>query len=363
MRSALRLGHVVVAPSRSAFAAILALALIPAAAQSPRAPIAPVASRSTRRPIEAFDPRDPSQHALRRAGDSAAGWCSTSPYQRFRRPVGAARRGRRRAFPRLTDKGNWLRGRIVYRGRPPIAIADAEMAPMLGPDGKPLAGAAGTTPNRSPSDGGMALCRHRARQPDRALRLSARTACARAASRSRCRPASRLLPNNKSIECARGRAEGRAARRHADRDLRTRPRRRRQPDGLPDRRPDRPGDVSRVKRTDDFDVSDCAATAGRRSAAAGAPLLVDRAASPCASAACRWPRSSRARWSTAATLIVADMGYQIDNMEGLAVHRNAARRAGADDDLRRNFSPLQRNAAAAVHAGRTNSVGSAHDLK
>src|SRR5260370_15992118 len=42
-------------------------------------------------------------------------------------------------FVSLTDKGFWLTGRIVYdRGRP-AGIADAEMAPMLGPDGRPLA--------------------------------------------------------------------------------------------------------------------------------------------------------------------------------------------------------------------------------
>ena len=41
-------------------------------------------------------------------------------------------------FLAVTDKGNWLRGRIVYRGKVPIAIADAEMAPILGPDGRPL---------------------------------------------------------------------------------------------------------------------------------------------------------------------------------------------------------------------------------
>ncbi len=40
---------------------------------------------------------------------------------------------------RLSDKGQWLRGRIVYRGQAPIAIADAEMAPILGADGRPLA--------------------------------------------------------------------------------------------------------------------------------------------------------------------------------------------------------------------------------
>src|SRR5262249_24658912 len=35
-------------------------------------------------------------------------------------------------------KGWWLRGRITYAGTRPTGIADAEMAPILGPDGRPL---------------------------------------------------------------------------------------------------------------------------------------------------------------------------------------------------------------------------------
>jgi hypothetical protein len=42
-------------------------------------------------------------------------------------------------FLALTDNGSWLRARIVYEDGKPAGIADAEMAPMLGPDGKPLA--------------------------------------------------------------------------------------------------------------------------------------------------------------------------------------------------------------------------------
>src|SRR6185312_710305 len=42
-------------------------------------------------------------------------------------------------FLSLSDNGSWLRGRIVYRDDRPVGIADAEMAPILGWDGKPLA--------------------------------------------------------------------------------------------------------------------------------------------------------------------------------------------------------------------------------
>ena len=42
-------------------------------------------------------------------------------------------------FISLTDRGRWLRGRIAYAKGRPIGIEDAEMAPILGSDGRPLA--------------------------------------------------------------------------------------------------------------------------------------------------------------------------------------------------------------------------------
>jgi hypothetical protein len=42
-------------------------------------------------------------------------------------------------FIALTDKGWWFRGRLLYAGSRPSGIADAEMAPILGADGRPLA--------------------------------------------------------------------------------------------------------------------------------------------------------------------------------------------------------------------------------
>ena len=41
-------------------------------------------------------------------------------------------------------------------------------------------------------------------------------------------------------------------------------------------------------------------------------------------------------------VIYADIGYQIDNMEGLAAHRTADRRDRAHARLRRQFLPVQR---------------------
>jgi hypothetical protein len=38
----------------------------------------------------------------------------------------------------MSDKGTWFTGRIVYKGREMTGLADVEAAPMLGADGKPI---------------------------------------------------------------------------------------------------------------------------------------------------------------------------------------------------------------------------------
>ena len=42
-------------------------------------------------------------------------------------------------FVAISDRGRWLRGRLVYTAGIVSGVADMEMAPMLGADGKPLA--------------------------------------------------------------------------------------------------------------------------------------------------------------------------------------------------------------------------------
>jgi hypothetical protein len=89
-------------------------------------------------PIPAFDKHDP----LRRQFDQLefrGGLALTSSYREFgglsalrMDPDGAH-------FISLSDHGRWLKGRVVYEGTRPVAIADAVMAPILGPDGQPLA--------------------------------------------------------------------------------------------------------------------------------------------------------------------------------------------------------------------------------
>ena len=90
------------------------------------------------RSIASFDNRDPTRVRFG-ALEFRGGLALTSKYE----PFGGISAIRVEAdgshFLALTDNGSWLRGRIVSDNGKPAGIADAEMAPMLGPDGKPLA--------------------------------------------------------------------------------------------------------------------------------------------------------------------------------------------------------------------------------
>ncbi len=210
----------------SAFLAILALALIPAAAQPPRAAGDVQRIEIRAQAIEAFDPREPSAHALRRAR-FRGGLVLTSPHRDFGGLSGLRVAADGAHFLALTDKGNWLRGRIVYRGKVPIAIADAEMAPMLGPDGRPLRSRGWYDTEALAEDGGVVYVG--IERVHQIVRFDFGKDGLRARGQPiAVPPGMKLLPYNESIECLAVAPKSRPARRHADRDLRARPRHRRQ---------------------------------------------------------------------------------------------------------------------------------------
>ena len=89
-------------------------------------------------PIEAFDNHDPSRTQF---GSLAfrGGLVLTSDYRAFGGISALHMESDGEHFVAVTDRGSWLTARIVYKDGHPAALADAEMAPVLGPDGKPLA--------------------------------------------------------------------------------------------------------------------------------------------------------------------------------------------------------------------------------
>ena len=88
-------------------------------------------------PITSFDNGD---HELHRFGklEFRGGLELTSPSREFGGISGLRMEPDGSRFLAVTDTGRWLRGRMIYSGSAPVGIADAEMAPLLGPDGKPL---------------------------------------------------------------------------------------------------------------------------------------------------------------------------------------------------------------------------------
>ena len=108
------------------------------------------------RPIAALLPSDPARVRFG-ALTFRGGITLTSNYKEFGgvSAIRVAADGAR--FLSVTDKGRWLRGRIVYDGWRPVGIADAEMAPVLGTDGKRLAAQGWYDTESLALDGGTAF--------------------------------------------------------------------------------------------------------------------------------------------------------------------------------------------------------------
>src|SRR6266567_2052854 len=100
---------------------------------------APVAIEVSARPIPSFDPRDPSRLRFG-ALEYRSGLVLTSRFPGFG-GLSAWRwldaKGER--FIAVSDKGSWFTGRTLYRGREMTGLDDVEAAPLLGPDGRPIA--------------------------------------------------------------------------------------------------------------------------------------------------------------------------------------------------------------------------------
>src|SRR5579885_3521777 len=243
-------------------------------------------------------------------------------------------------FLAVTDNGSWLRGRIVYRGGRPAGIADAEMAPMLGPDGKPLF-ERGWYDAESLTLGNDGLYYVGIERVEKIVRFDYRRDGFAARAQEVPVPGDfKTFTYNKSLECLASPPRGSPK---AD-DLIV----------VTEHSLDAAGNhrayllngahVVRfsVKRTDDFDVSDCTVLAPDD------PLLLERRFWVARGIAVRIRRLRLDDMKQDAlvdgpTVLEADLAYQIDNMEGIAVTRNAQGETIitlVSDD---NFSPIQRN--------------------
>lgn len=314
--------------------ALLALASAALEAQTVRAP-EKIEIRA--KPIESFQAAEPDRRVFG-ALEFRGGLELTSPAKSFGglsairvAPDGAN-------FLAVTDRADWLRGRIVYRDDRPVGIVEAEMAPMLGPDGRTLTARGWYDSEALALDGNFAFVAFE--RVHRVLRfdvgkdgLSARGQIVPVP------PEFAKLPSNRGIECLIAMPKDAplagALMAISERSLDSQGHIRGFLIGGP-----KPG-LFTVKRSDDFDVVDCALTPSSDL------LILERYFSWQKGVAMRIRRVSLSSVVPGAlldgqVLIRADMGYQIDNMEGLSVHRA---RDGAtvltlvSDD---NFSLIQR---------------------
>jgi hypothetical protein len=98
---------------------------------------APASIEVKSRPIPFFDTSD---HARVRFGalEYRSGLVLTSAFPGFGGLSGLRLDAKGERFISFSDHGTWFTGRILYQGREMTGLDDVEAAPMLGPDGRPL---------------------------------------------------------------------------------------------------------------------------------------------------------------------------------------------------------------------------------
>jgi hypothetical protein len=323
-------------------AAALLIALLPAvvAAQAVSElslAKAPVPIQVEARPIPFFDTRDRS-HLRFGSLKYRSGLVLTSRFSGFGGLSGLRLDSKGEHFIAISDKGMWFTGNIVYRGDAMSGLADVEAAPMLGADGKPMAARGWYDTESIALDG--ALVYIGIERVNQIVRFDFGKDGTRARGQVVATPPGvRKLPNNKGLESLvmvpKGLPLAGTLIAISERGLDS--------DGNllafliggPT-----PGQFS-IRRTKDFDISDAVLLPS------GDLLVLERKFSLLTGMVVRirrMPLKSVAPGVTidGPSIFDADLGYEIDNMEGLDAH------IGADgatvltmvsDD---NFSMIQR---------------------
>ncbi len=288
-------------------------------------------------PIAAFDNHDETK---RRFGmlEFRGGLQLTSSYKEFGgiSAIRVAPDGSR--FLALSDQGRWLRGRIVYAGSSPVGIADAEMAPMLDANGKPLA-LRGWFDTESIAEDGDTLYVGIERV-NRIVKFDyGKNGLLARAVPIPVPEGVKTLPFNLGLEALvvvpQGMPLAGTLIAVSERGLDHAGNLKAFLIGGPS-----PGDFT-VKRTDDFDISDSAITPG------GDLLLLERRFSWARGLGIRIRHIALASLHPGAVadgpiLFQADLGQNVDNMEGLSVHRTAGGETVLTLISDNNFSVLQR---------------------
>ncbi|HEY8332954.1 MAG TPA: esterase-like activity of phytase family protein [Tardiphaga sp.] len=107
-------------------------------APAPPSARAPESLEITARPIASFNPRDRS-HVRFGSLQYRSGLVLTSAFPAFGGLSGLRLDTRGEKFVAISDKGHWFTGRIAYRDGAMVGLVDVQSAAMLGADGRPLA--------------------------------------------------------------------------------------------------------------------------------------------------------------------------------------------------------------------------------
>ena len=317
------------------FVALLIAVSVTVSRSQPTSAVARIQVTAT--PIDAFDPRNASQTRFG-ALEFRGGLVLRSDYRGFGGFSALYVEPNGERLVSVSDHGTWLRGRIVYREGKPDQIADAEMAPLLGADGKPLRARGWfDAESLTERDGTLYVGLERVEQ---IVRFNYRRDGLLARGEPiPVPPDFKSFTANKSLECL-------AA----------------VPNNLPlagsllvvtEHSLDAAGNLRSfalssgepirfsVKRIGNFDASDCALLPS------GDLLLLERSFSLLGGLGMRIRRIPLSSIKEGAVvdgpqLIEADLGYEIDNMEGIGVHRNARGETIITLISDDNFLPFQR---------------------
>jgi hypothetical protein len=333
------------AAAASAVAATSAQAQVgiePAPRQPPAealAPAAPVSIEVKARPVSSFDLRDRSRA---RFGELQfrSGLVLTSSFRGFGGLSALRLDQAGQRFVAVNDKGTWFTGRIVYRGSEMIGLADVEAAPILGPGGRPI-----TIERRwydteaLALDGGIAYVG--LERVHQIMKFDFGRDGVLARGQVVPTPSSmRKLPSNKGIEALVMIPKGEPL---AGTLL-----------AISERGLDADGNIKgfmiggktpatfAVHRTEDYDISDAALLPN------GDLLVLERKFSLFSGIGVRIRRMSLRALAPGALLdgrsiFEADLGHEIDNLEGLDVHLDAEGNTVLTMVSDDNFSMIQRN--------------------
>ena len=298
----------------------------------------PVSIEVNARPIPLFEPRDRTRVRFG-ALEYRSGLVLTSRYPGFGGLSGIRVDAKGENFIAISDKGGWFTGRIVYSGHAMTGLAGVEAAPLLGPDGRPITARGWFDSESIALDGSFAYIG--LERVNQVLRYDFSKGFTRARGEVMpLPPAAKKLPYNKGLEALvmvpRGFALAGTLIAISERGLdvggniigfliggKT------------------PGQFG-VRRTDDFDVSDAVLLPS------GDLLLLERKFSWLGGVGIRIRRVPIASVGPGAVIdgpaiFNADLGNEIDNMEGIDAHvtpeGDTVLTLVSDD----NFSMIQRN--------------------